>query len=185
MTLSREGVNILKCKSTQWSFTRIYCVNKFCKTRRQLSPSNSCFPSGDWVQSSRLPDRLSNTASPTEDRLLFRLASPPFSFRFRSRCSCEGVFPAVEALPAAHAPEPSAPPEGVPPAAQAPPTDERRDTSSRYWEKVWSMCQVFLIVLWITSRVDEINGIVMYESFSLGSREEIRNSRYRFFIYFN
>lgn len=83
------------------------------------------------MQSSRFPERLSNTASPTEERRLCNAESPPRSFRLRRRCSCAGVLPAVLAT----GPALDTFSSGVPVAAVAPPTDDRRDTSSKYYQQ--------------------------------------------------
>lgn len=89
------------------------------------SPSNSCFPSGDGVQSSKFPDRLKSTASPTEERRLWCAESPPLSFRFRSLCRCDGVpLGSAGVVPALASSATTTP---------GPPTEDRRDTSSRYY----------------------------------------------------
>lgn len=94
-------------------------------------PSSSCLPSGEGVQSKRLPDKLSKTASPTEERLLCSAESPPRSLRLRSRCSCEGVPVAAPAPPSSTAGVALPATATVP----APPTEDRRDTSSKYWKR--------------------------------------------------
>lgn len=106
------------------SFNNLYHLKEIRECSYCL-PSSSCLPSGEGVQSSRLFDRLSSTASPTDERRLCSAASPLRSLRFRSRCSADGVPPAFDPAPPSSAPEHDT-------AAHAPPTDDRRDTSSRY-----------------------------------------------------
>lgn len=91
-------------------------------------PSRRFLPSGEGVQSNRFPDKLNSTASPTDERRLCNADSPPRSLRFRSRCSCAGVPPGAPEL----GPLTASSVLHVAAPATDPPTDDRRDNSSRY-----------------------------------------------------